>query len=221
MTASPVLRRYAADVEAAHAELTRLDQLSGDGDFGDNLRSGLRRVIDELDRSGTAGHGFDVAGQVFLDDVGGTSGPLFGLLFTEIGRALDGDVPVGRALDGDKPVGRALDGDVPSWAAGASAGLAAIQRVGEAEVGDCTLVDALVPAVAALESDGAGAFARAAAAAADGARSTAELRARLGRASYVGERARGVADPGAVGVALLFRALAEVEEPGSRIAPPY
>jgi dihydroxyacetone kinase len=231
MTASPVLRRYAADVEAAHAELTRLDQLSGDGDFGDNLRSGLRRVIDELDRSGTAGHGFDVAGQVFLDDVGGTSGPLFGLLFTEIGRALDGDkpvgrtldgdMPVGRALDGDMPVGRALDGDVPSWAAGAAAGLAAIQRVGEAEVGDCTLVDALVPAVAALESDGAGAFARAAAAAADGARSTAELRARLGRASYVGERARGVADPGAVGVALLFRALAEVEEPGSGIAPPY
>ncbi|MEU7749977.1 DAK2 domain-containing protein [Nonomuraea sp. NPDC049158] len=211
MTASPVLRRYAADVEAAHAELTRLDQLSGDGDFGDNLRSGLRRVIDELDRSGTAGHGFDVAGQVFLDDVGGTSGPLFGLLFTEIGRALDGDMPVGRALDGD----------VPSWAAGASAGLAAIQRVGEAGVGDCTLVDALVPAVAALESDGAGAFARAATAAADGARSTAELRARLGRASYVGERARGVADPGAVGVALLFRALAEVEEPGSKIAPPY
>ncbi|WP_433514620.1 dihydroxyacetone kinase subunit DhaL [Nonomuraea sp. CA-143628] len=201
MTASPVLRRYAADVEAAHAELTRLDQLSGDGDFGDNLRSGLRRVIDELDRSGAEGHGFDVAGRVFLDDVGGTSGPLFGLLFTEIGRA--------------------LDGDVPSWAAGASAGLAAIQRVGEANVGDRTLVDALVPAVAALESDGAGAFARAATAAADGARSTAGLRARLGRASYVGERAKGVADPGAVGVALLFRALAEVEEPGSGIAPPY
>ncbi|MFG1960298.1 dihydroxyacetone kinase subunit DhaL [Nonomuraea sp. NPDC049028] len=211
MTASPVLRCYAADVEAAHAELTRLDQLSGDGDFGDNLRSGLRRVVDELDRSGTAGHGFDVAGRVFLDDVGGTSGPLFGLLFTEIGRA----------LDGDEPTSRALDGDVLSWAAGASAGLAAIQRVGEANVGDRTLVDALVPAVAALESDGAGAFARAAAAAADGARSTAELRARLGRASYVGERARGVADPGAVGVALLFRALAEVEEPGSGIAPPY
>ncbi|MEV6154019.1 dihydroxyacetone kinase subunit DhaL [Nonomuraea sp. NPDC052129] len=210
MTASPVLRRYAADVEAAHAELTRLDQLSGDGDFGDNLRSGLRRVIDELDRAGTAGHGFDVAGRVFLDDVGGTSGPLFGLLFTEIGRA----------LDGDKPTGRALDGDVPSWAAGASAGLAAIQRVGEAAVGDRTLVDALVPAVAALESDDAGAFARAATAAADGARSTAGLRARLGRASYVGERAKGVADPGAVGVALLFRALAEVEEPGSGIAPP-
>ncbi|MEU8140960.1 dihydroxyacetone kinase subunit DhaL [Nonomuraea sp. NPDC048901] len=211
MTASPVLRRYAADVEAAHAELTRLDQLSGDGDFGDNLRSGLRRVVDELDRSGTVGHGFDVAGRVFLDDVGGTSGPLFGLLFTEIGRA----------LDGDEPTSRARDGDVLSWAAGASAGLAAIQRVGEANVGDRTLVDALVPAVAALESDGAGAFARAAAAAADGARSTAELRARLGRASYVGERARGVADPGAVGVALLFRALAEVEEPGSGIAPPY
>src|ERR1044072_9134181 len=109
MPASPVLRRYAADVEADHAELTRLDQLSGDGDFGDNLRSGLRRVVDELDRSGTAGHGVDVAGRVFLDDVGGTGGPLFGLLFTEIGRALDGDEPTGRALDGDVPTGRARD----------------------------------------------------------------------------------------------------------------
>ena len=81
MTGSPVLRRYAADVDEAHGELTRLDQLSGDGDFGDNLRDGMRRVIAELDRAGTGGHGFDVAGRVFLDDVGGTSGPLFGLLF--------------------------------------------------------------------------------------------------------------------------------------------
>jgi dihydroxyacetone kinase len=234
MTASPVLRRYAAGVDAAHAELTRLDQLSGDGDFGDNLRSGLRRVIDELDRAGTAGHGFDVAGRVFLDDVGGTSGPLFGLLFTEIGQALDGsateaagtsateaaDAP-GTDASGAGPDVAGAARDVRRWAVGASAGLAAIQRVGEAEVGDRTLVDALVPAVAALEDDGAGAFARAAEAAADGARSTAELRARLGRASYVGDRAKGVADPGAVGVALLFWALAEVEEPGSGVARPY
>ncbi|MBT2232112.1 DAK2 domain-containing protein [Nonomuraea sp. NEAU-A123] len=221
MTASPVLRRYAAGVDAAHAELTRLDQLSGDGDFGDNLRSGLRRVIDELDRAGTAGHGFDVAGRVFLDDVGGTSGPLFGLLFTELGQALDGSATEATDASGAGSDVAGAVRDVRRWAVGASAGLAAIQRVGEAEVGDCTLVDALVPAVAALEDDGAGAFARAAEAAADGARSTAELRARLGRASYVGDRAKGVADPGAVGVALLFWALAEVEEPGSGVTLPY
>ncbi|MFG1694834.1 dihydroxyacetone kinase subunit DhaL [Nonomuraea sp. NPDC049309] len=194
VTAAPVLRRYAEAVEAAYDELTRLDQASGDGDFGDNLRSGLHRVLAELD-AGQAGeeHGFDVAGRVFLDEVGGTSGPLFGLLFTEIARALR-----------DDPEG--------GWARGAAAGLAAIQRVGEAEVGDRTLVDALAPAVAELER-GTG-FAAAARAAAEGARATADLRARRGRASYVGERARGLPDPGAMGVALLLEALAVTEDPG-------
>ncbi|MFC4123063.1 DAK2 domain-containing protein [Nonomuraea zeae] len=184
MTGSEVLRRYAAAVADAHAELTRLDQVSGDGDFGDNLRSGLERVLAEPGEE----HGFDVAGRIFLDEVGGTSGPLFGLLFSELGRALEEDPRAG-------------------WAAGAQAGLAAIQRVGEAEVGDRTLVDALAPAVAELVRGGT--FEQAARAAAEGARGTAELVARRGRASYVGDRARGVPDPGAVGVALLFQALAE------------
>ncbi|MET8868584.1 dihydroxyacetone kinase subunit DhaL [Nonomuraea sp. NPDC004580] len=198
-TAAPVLRRYAESVAAAHDELTRLDQASGDGDFGDNLRSGLTRVLAELDRPGAeldrpgAAHGFDVAGRVFLDEVGGTSGPLFGLLFTELARALD-----------ENPDG--------GWARGTAAGLAAIQRVGEAEVGDRTLVDALAPAAAELER-GTG-FAAAARAAAEGARATADLRARRGRASYVGERARGLPDPGAMGVALLFEALAATKDPG-------
>ncbi|WP_146104041.1 dihydroxyacetone kinase family protein [Nonomuraea solani] len=189
---APVLRRYAEAVDAAHGELTRLDQASGDGDFGDNLRSGLRRVIAELDSGGSSGDGFDVAGRVFLDEVGGTSGPLFGLLFTELAGRGDGDQQV-------------------RWARGAAAGLAAIQRVGEAEVGDRTLVDALAPAVAELER-GTG-FAAAARAAAEGAQGTAGLRARRGRASYVGDRARGLPDPGAVGVALLFQALAGTDGP--------
>ncbi|MEV4177245.1 DAK2 domain-containing protein [Nonomuraea sp. NPDC049709] len=217
-TAAPVLRRFAEAVSAAHAELTRLDQASGDGDFGDNLRSGLQRVLAELDTagrpdapgttadgtgatargSGAAGEGFAVAGRVFLDEVGGTSGPLFGLLFTEIARTLDRDPQTG-------------------WAAGTAAGLAAIQRVGEAEVGDRTLVDALAPAVSELER-GAG-FAAAARAATEGARGTAGLRARRGRASYVGDRARGLPDPGAIGVALLFQALASVRDPEGDALP--
>ncbi len=93
-------------------------------------------------------------------------------------------------------------------------GLAAIQRVGEAEPGDRTMVDALAPARDALQS---GADARdVAVAALDGARSTAALRARRGRASYVGERAVGHPDPGALGVALLFwsRARADGRAPG-------
>ncbi|BBG03769.1 MULTISPECIES: DAK2 domain-containing protein [Pseudonocardia] len=190
-----VLRAYATAAEHGHARLTALDQRSGDGDFGDNLRGGLREAVARFD-AGSGETAFGALGAVFLDEVGGTSGPLLGLLFTEIGHAL---------AAGDDPVA--------AFGAGARAGLDAIQRVGEAQVGDRTLVDALAPAVEALP----GGFAAGARAAAEGARQTAELRARMGRASYVGDRAMGEPDPGAVGIALLFRAAAEVAEPDAEL----
>ena len=151
-----VLRRFATAVEDAHAQLTELDQRSGDGDFGDNLRTGVRAAVARFDADG--GRALDALGEVFLDEVGGTSGPLFGLLFTEIARAL------------------AESDDLAGFRAGTGAGLAAIQRVGEAAVGDRTLVDALSPAVDATEQG----FAAAARAAVEGAEGTARLRARMG-----------------------------------------
>ncbi|MFP5021347.1 DAK2 domain-containing protein [Pseudonocardia phyllosphaerae] len=193
-----VLRTFATAVEDGHGALTDLDQHSGDGDFGDNLRAGVRHAV-SLAGQGRQG-GFAALGEVFLDEVGGTSGPLLGLLFTEIARSL--------ASSHD---------DLAAVASGARAGLTAIQRVGEAEVGDRTLVDALAPAVTALGRDGWAAGAEAARAGAEG---TAELTARHGRASYLGDRARGQADPGAVGVALLFWALARVAEPDAEVVSP-
>ncbi|MEJ8281590.1 DAK2 domain-containing protein [Pseudonocardia spirodelae] len=193
-----VLARFAEAVEAGHGTLTDLDQHSGDGDFGDNLRAGVRHAVALAGRGPL--RGFGALGEVFLDEVGGTSGPLLGLLFSEIARAL----ACGSA-------------DAAAFAAGARAGLTAIQRVGEAEEGDRTMVDALAPAVAALGRDG---YAAAAAAALEGARRTAGLSARHGRASYLGERARGAADPGAVGVALLFHVVAGVAEPGAPLTDP-
>ncbi|WP_327391600.1 MULTISPECIES: DAK2 domain-containing protein [unclassified Streptomyces] len=195
-----VLRVYARTAHTAHDTLTTLDQLSGDGDFGDNLREGLGRVVSALDaRPGEPP--FAVAAAVFLDEVGGTSGPLIGLLFQEIARAFadhDGD----EGDEGD-------DGGDAAWRSGVREGLAAIQRVGEAEPGDRTMVDALVPAQDALE---AGAGVRdVALAALEGAQSTSALRARRGRASYVGQRALGSLDPGALGVALLFWSRAQAE----------
>lgn len=193
-----VLARFAQAVEDGHGVLTDLDQHSGDGDYGDNLRAGVRLAVAAAGRGPQ--RGFGALGEVFLDEVGGTSGPLLGLLFSEIARALS----YGSA-------------DAAAFAAGARAGLTAIQRVGEAEVGDRTMVDALAPAVTALDRSG---YAAAAAAALDGAERTAELAARHGRASYVGERAKGAPDPGAVGVALLFAAVAAVAEPGAEVADP-
>ncbi|MGW4077223.1 dihydroxyacetone kinase subunit DhaL [Streptomyces asiaticus] len=199
------MTRFAATVRSVEPELTALDQKAGDGDFGANLVTGMdgvRRALDAL--AAGAGNGererrspdapLDAAARVFLDDVGGTSGPLFGLLFQELADAL------GMAAD---PPGTA------ALALGTAAGAAAIQRVGEAEVGDKTMVDALVPAARALASceptaDPAHALHVAAVAAHRGARSTTDLRARRGRASYTGDHSRGVPDPGALAVALLF-----------------
>jgi phosphoenolpyruvate---glycerone phosphotransferase subunit DhaL len=199
MNTGDILRAYADDAAEAHAALTDLDRRSGDGDFGDNLRGGLRRAVAVREERPDA-DALAVLGEVFLDEVGGTSGPLFGLLFSELARAVAADPEGG-------------------WASGAAAGLAAIQRVGEARVGDRTLVDALAPAVTALQADPAD-LPGAARAAVDGARGTAALQARMGRASYVGERAKGAPDPGAVGTALFFRALARVAEPGAEVPSP-
>ncbi|MFE2938935.1 dihydroxyacetone kinase subunit DhaL [Streptomyces sp. NPDC059255] len=196
------LRRFGAAAKAVEGELTALDQRAGDGDFGANLVSGMNGVRDALDAptSGprTPAAPLATAAQVFLDHVGGTSGPLFGLLFQELAAAV-------AAADGAP--------GTAELAAGTAAGAAAVQRVGEAEVGDKTMVDALVPAAEALAralladptgGDPVGALHHAAVAAHRGARATSGLRARRGRASYTGDHSRGVPDPGALAVALLF-----------------
>jgi phosphoenolpyruvate---glycerone phosphotransferase subunit DhaL len=174
-------------VALAEPTLTALDEATGDGDFGSNLDEGLDRAVART-AEGEAGWAALVG--VFLDEVGGTSGPLFGLLFQQVGIAAAGAGTYAEALT-----------------TGLGEGLAAIQRVGEAEVGDRTLVDALSPAVDALRAGGD--LAAMVAAAVDGALATADVKARRGRSSYVGEKALGHPDPGAVGLALLLAVLAE------------
>jgi dihydroxyacetone kinase-like protein len=202
-TATPDVERaivtgLADAVERAYDSLTRLDQHSGDGDFGDNLRGGVRIAAERMTTAPESP--LTVLGSVFLDEVGGTSGPLLGLLFTEVAVAV-----------ADDPA------SASRWATGLAAGLAAITRVGEAAVGDRTLVDALAPAVESLTQTED--FAAAAQAAATGAHGTADMRARMGRASYLGDRARGEPDPGAMGIALFLWVVAGVVT-GSSPAPP-
>ncbi|MGW0608572.1 DAK2 domain-containing protein [Streptomyces sp. NPDC002640] len=190
------LRRFADAARATEPELTALDQQSGDGDFGVNLNAGTRAALQRLDALDEAGRGpaagpLDAAAGAFLDEVGGTSGPLFGLLLQSLAEASDGRLTT------------------PALAEGVADGLAAIRRVGDAEPGDKTLVDALHPAAGALAAAGPDtppdqALRHAAEAAWQGVRDTAGLRARQGRASYLRDRATDVPDPGAVGVALFL-----------------
>ena len=184
---------FAADFERERTRLTELDRAAGDGDFGANLRSALGKVQQRLTADPqTARAVFAAVSDAFLD-TGGTSGPLFGMWFRALSRALPETDPA----------------DLTQLAEGVREGTATVQRLGGAEVGDKTMVDAMVPAVAAL-TDAAGDPEQALTAAADaaeaGAASTEAMVARRGRASYVGEVARGVLDPGALAVALFFRA---------------
>ncbi len=168
--------------------LAELDRRAGDGDFGTNLASALRRASRRMSEgpNDSASAVFARVSEGFLD-TGGTSGPLFGMWFRELSKAT------------------AHSADAAAMAAGVAAGVATVQRLGQAQVGDKTMVDAMLPAAEAmtgqdLEAD----LAAAAKAARTGATSTQELRARRGRSSYVGDVAVGVLDPGAVTVALFF-----------------
>lgn len=186
--------------------LTDLDRQAGDGDFGTNLASALAKAqgfIDSLDPH-TFAEVFHAVSKGFLN-TGGTSGPLFGMWFREIAKAAEVE-----------PVG------VASLASGVRNGLAVIHRLAGATVGDNTMLDAIAPAADALttaadrRADLDEALRAAAEAARTGAESTRDLIASRGRASYVGEVARGVLDPGAVAVALFFSA-AEVAGGGREI----
>lgn len=174
--------------------LDDLDRRSGDGDFGSNLLPAIEGALQGADAL-APGRAFTVLGRACMA-AGGTSGPLFGVWFRELGRAGGDDAEVG----------------LGALAAGAAAGLEAVCKLGAARVGDKTMVDAMGPAAAALTSAHergeplSVALDEAAAAARAGAAGTAALIAKRGRASYVGEASRGVEDPGAVAVALFFEA---------------
>lgn len=184
----------------AHAALTAWDQAAGDGDFGDNLCNALSGAAERVVDGASLSSELDVAAEWFLDHVGGSSGPLFGLLFKSMAQG------TGQAIDTDHGL---VDG--------LAAGAAAIERVGEATLGDRTMLDTLLPTIDHIRGRGMPVdWSSAAQVALQSGRGTARMRARMGRASYLGDRAIGSPDAGAMGVALLFWALAVDRDPGSR-----
>lgn len=180
--------------------LAELDRRAGDGDFGTNIAAALRRAraAAEAERPENYTGWLTAVSRGFLG-TGGTSGPLFGMFFREVARCTTASEPT-----------------LSELASGFGAGLATVQRYGKAEVGHKTMVDALAPAAATLAASASAAdgvpvddaLRSAAQAAVEGARSTATLTAKRGRASYVGDVARGVLDPGAAAAALVVQAAA-------------
>ncbi|MFI0258429.1 dihydroxyacetone kinase subunit DhaL [Streptomyces sp. NPDC017056] len=188
------LTAAAASVEREADRLTELDSAIGDADHGSNLRRGFAAVAGTLEGEppGTPGAVLAAAGRQLISTVGGASGPLYGTLLRRTGKALG---------DADRVTAEDLR-------AALRAGVDGVAQLGGSAPGDKTMLDALDPAVEAL----GGSFRAAAEAAAQGALATVPLRARKGRASYLGERSIGHQDPGAASSALLFAALAETAE---------
>ncbi|BBX67965.1 dihydroxyacetone kinase subunit DhaK [Mycolicibacterium psychrotolerans] len=199
--ASRWLQDFAERTEGLRDRFNALDQAAGDGDFGDNLALGVshavRRGNVDDDLVADLGH----LASAFLDDVGGSSGPLFGLVFGAI------------ASRADDATGDAL-GDVVL--AGLGEALTAVQRAGGAQPGDRTLVDALAAVVDDAGGRGVDVLDEASVLAGIGAAaSTADMVAGRGRAAYVGERAIGHPDAGAVAMAWLCATLWQAVGGGS------
>jgi dihydroxyacetone kinase-like protein len=195
------IRSFAAAVAANRQYLTELDSAIGDADHGINMDRGFQAVVGKLD--GVAGRDvgglLKTVGMTLISTVGGASGPLYGTFFLQLGMQTAGREEI----------------TLEQFATAFDAGIAGIQRLGKAQPGDKTMVDALLPAQAALReaiSEGVStdeALARTVAAAEEGMRATIPLVARKGRASYLGDRSAGHQDPGATSTHLLLQSAAE------------
>lgn len=179
-------------------ELTALDSAIGDGDHGLNMRRGALAIQAKMDLLATQSlkDALKTMGMTCMSTVGGSSGPVFGTLMVTLGKELP-EQPAPADL------ARALE-----------AGIAALTRLGKAEVGQKTLLDVLDPVQRLLTSVGGAQggddiVARVRQCAFDSAQATAKMDAIKGRASFLGDRALGHVDPGSRSMALIIGAICD------------
>lgn len=192
--AKAFFQRFRELMDEHAATLTELDAAIGDADHGSGMQRGAQAAAEAVASADTPAAVFKAAAMSFISKVGGASGPLYGTAFL-------------RAA-GIQP--QAAEWSAEDLRAALQAGYEGLTQRGGAEPGDKTMLDAWKPALDVLNATDGGDLHAAAQAAAQGRDATAALVARKGRASYLGERARGHIDPGAASSALLFQALAEV-----------
>lgn len=184
-----------AAIKANVEQLSLLDAACGDGDHGETMRRVANALVAAVQEQAPSPRELlSRVAAAFFSVEGGATGPLFGTFFLGSSVAVEGDQEL----------------DCQALARAFQAGLEALRVKTKAREGDKTLLDALIPAVAALQdaSDSGAAIDACLSAAANGARQgaarTRDLLARFGKARFAGERARGYLDPGAVSVAILL-----------------
>ncbi|MBS1229734.1 MAG: dihydroxyacetone kinase [Proteobacteria bacterium] len=199
-SAGAVVLDLIATINENRAYLSEIDGAIGDGDHGINMSKGFSQCRDALLAQPTLpglAESFDALAMTLLDGIGGSMGPLYGSVFMGFAETLAGHQRLDAQL-----FGQAL-----------AQAVADVQSVGNAQVGDKTLMDTLIPArdayLAALSQgeDFHTALGGMVAAAEAGWQSTKALQARIGRAARLGERSIGVLDAGATSCFLLLRTL--------------
>lgn len=189
-------------VQAHEEEVTALDQALGDGDHVTNLQRGLHVLIEQeaaLAATADWSAAFNKIGMSLMSTVGGASGALLGMFFVALGKHL-----------------RDKDMNAANFAEALNRGVEAVKQRGKADRGDKTMLDTLIPAAEALAQASAEGqplatiLARVEAAAEAGALSTCDMIATKGRASYLGERSKGMMDAGAKTSQLMIQAIGEI-----------
>jgi dihydroxyacetone kinase, phosphoprotein-dependent, L subunit len=164
--------------------LSNLDTPIGYGDHGHNMARGMTAVVAALNDNQTLQEVFKATAMALISKVGGVSGPLYGTAFMEMAKTAATSDQLSDLL---------------------SAGLAGIIKRGGAQVGDKTMVDVWTPIVTEIQK---GSLTKIEIE--EFVMATADLLAKKGRASYVGERSIGQIDPGCQSSGFLFESLLEV-----------
>lgn len=186
-------------IQANKQYLSDLDGLIGDGDHGINMNKGFTLFQQEVARkSGDLPQNLKTLSKVLMASIGGSMGPLYGMLFRGMANGCADHEYV------DKTIMLAI----------LQAGLDEVKKVSEAQVGDKTMMDVLIPAITSYEQCiVTGSFVQALEAmrraAISGRDSTKDLVAKIGRSSRLGERSRGVLDAGSVSCCLIIETLAD------------
>ena len=197
-TAGDIVLAMADRIVENRAYLSEIDGKIGDGDHGVNMAKGFGMASERLKgKNLSLAASLDTLGTILMTEIGGSMGPLYGVMFTEFAEKLEGVEAI----------------DSATYSRMLHAGLEGTQAIGSAKLGDKTLLDTLIPAIEAFDAaDAAGkSFADAldalVAAAEAGRDSTLNLVAKIGRASRLGERSLGVLDAGATSCAIILKEL--------------
>ncbi|MDA5535266.1 dihydroxyacetone kinase subunit L [Yersinia mollaretii] len=200
---TPIVEELVETIIANRDYLSEIDGAIGDGDHGINMAKGFNLCAESIKgRDLTVSEALDVLSDSLMEGIGGSMGPLYGSIFMGMAESI---------RDCDKIDATAFSGMLRG-------GLSCLQDISEAGVGDKCIMDTLIPTVEAFELaqqqnksfvESLHLMKNAAHAGRD---STLDLVARIGRASRLGERSRGVLDAGATSCCLILTQLADSVE---------